>query len=138
MECEIVLEDERLRRLPARLESKGRFLVRQTAHQIEGEAKTRAAVDTGFMRNSIYVVASDESNYAERKGEAEAANSLGIMEPEMQRPDNDLEALTVVGAEYGAAVEYGTSRAAAQPYLTPAVEAVRPLWDKGLEELFDE
>lgn len=36
-----------------------------------------------------------------------------------------LEALVAVGAEYGVYVEYGTTRAPAQPYLTPAVESVR-------------
>ncbi len=143
MECEVVLEDERLRRLPAHLNAKGRSLVRQIAHQWGAEAKPRTPLDTGFLRNSIYVVASDESNYREAEAEAKASNPLAEMLGEMNRPDNDLEALVVVGAEYGAAVEYGHHLpsgefVAEQPYLAPAGEAVRPLWEKGLEELFDE
>lgn len=64
------------------------------ARDAEGGAKQRAAVDTGFMRNSI------------------AVEKVG---PGQRR--------LFVGAAYGPFVEFGTWKMAAQPFVIPAVEA---------------
>lgn len=72
-------------------------VVQATAHQIEGLAKTRCPVDTGYLRNSIQT-----------------------------RSTGALVAEVTVGARYGLYVEMGTVRSRAQPYLAPAVDAARP------------
>jgi HK97 gp10 family phage protein len=67
-------------------------LIRKVTFDTEADMKQRAPVDTGFLRNSI------QSEF-----------------------ENDLTGVIGVGAEYAAHVEYGTSRAAAQPFFEPAM-----------------
>lgn len=71
--------------------------LRDAAEEIEFLAKDIVPVDTGALRASIHVVVFDELSLQVR-----------------------------ADAHYAAFVEYGTSRMAAQPYMTPAVEAVWP------------
>jgi len=66
--------------------------IAKTALDIEADSKALCPVDTGFLRNSI---SSD-------------------IKP--------LEAEIGPTAEYGAYVEYGTSRAGPQPYITPSFD----------------
>lgn len=73
------------------------LVVAKTAHDLEAQAKDRAPVKTGNLKNSIQA-----------------------------HPRTELEWEVAVGAEYGRYVEYGTVHMGAQPYLTPAVDAVRP------------
>lgn len=80
--------------LGEQLHKKLAVIVAETALAIESDAKLLCPVDTGFLRNSI-----------------------------QYRPVADLEAEVVVGAEYGAYVEYGTYRTRPQPYLNPAFHA---------------
>lgn len=69
--------------------------VRETAFQVEADAKSLVPVDTGFLRSSIQTSIEDE-----------------------------FSAVVNVSATYAAYVEFGTSRpnSRAQPYLVPAVE----------------
>lgn len=78
---------------------------RKAAFDIEAQAKTRAAVDTGNLKNSIN------------------ANGDGL-EWRVDSP-----------AEYSVYVEFGTTRAGAQPFLVPAVEMVRPSFIAALKTL---
>lgn len=77
--------------------------VAKSAHDIEAQAKSRAPVRTGFLKNSIH---------AEQEG------------PHAWRVD--------VQAEYGAYVEFGTVRMSARPYFIPAVEQVRPSFQSAM------
>lgn len=72
-------------------------IVREAAFDIEAEAKTRAPVDTGNLKNSIQATRV-----------------------------NDLHWRVVVGAEYGVYIEFGTRFMAAQPFLVPAWRDVLP------------
>jgi HK97 gp10 family phage protein len=92
--------------ITARMRRKASALVRTTAFVIEGRAKELAAVDTGFMRSSIQT---------EQTGE--------------------LSAIVGVGAEYAPHVEFGTVKAAAQPFLGPAFDDAREGFERGLREL---
>jgi len=65
-------------------------------HDIEGRAKLKAPVDTGYLQNSIR-----SSRVGPTSWKIEA------------------------GAEYAAHVEYGTRFQAAQPYLRPALDEIR-------------
>ena len=79
-------------------------VVRTAALLCQRTAVQRAPVDTGFLRNSITVGRPDG----------------GALRP------GDLEAQVGPEAAYGAFVEFGTTRAGAQPYMTPAAEQVGP------------
>lgn len=105
--------------------------IRKAAFDCEGRAKANAPVQTGFLKSSIYVETHDSSDYdasAEPPGDAE-------MLPEIPRAENDHTAYVAVGASYGIYVEMGTVHMAAQPYLTPAMEAVRPGFTAAMEKL---
>lgn len=150
---DIKLTDDRLKNIADEVRSKASALVRRTAFAVEREAKVNAPVDTGFLRNSIYTVTDRGSSYdrtwyratralAKRHaGERRSSKTkewrrvMGLMLDEVDTP-GDLTAIVAVGAEYGIHVEYGTDRAAAQPYLSPAVDKARPDWEEGLRELF--
>lgn len=74
-------------------------VVSTAATDIRENAQAAAPVDTGNLKNSI-----------------------------QDRKTGDLQAEIAVGAEYGAYVEFGTENAPAQPYLTPAVLRVEPVF----------
>ena len=105
--------------------------VRKAAFDCEGHAKANVPVQTGFLKSSIYVETHDGSDYdasAEPPGDAE-------MLPEIPRAENAQTAYVAVGASYGVYVEMGTVKMAAQPYLVPAMEAVKPGFMAALEKL---
>ena len=100
-------------------------VVRKAAFDIQAEAASRAPVDTGFLKNSIYVVTSESSDYGSGGG---GSNLLPPVEP----PPDDKTAYIAVGANYGIYQEFGTRYMPAHPYLGPAVEAVRPGFEAAL------
>lgn len=85
----------RIPELMARVEAVSRAAPKRVADRIATDARSRAPVDTGALRSSIESVS------------VEAGKSAEVQ----------------VGVEYGAYVEYGTYKMAAQPYLSPAFEA---------------
>src|SRR5579859_141775 len=89
--------------------------IAQAAHDVEEEAKARAAVRTGYMRDHIYRVTHEGSDY----------QSGADVLPEVEKPSDDTTAYVAAGASYSIYVEMGTSRAHAQPFLLPAADAVR-------------
>lgn len=92
--------------LAAALKPKAEQLVAKGTLDVEARAKALAPVDTGNLKNSIG---------------SHAAGLTGVV---------------AVGADYGAYVEWGTTKTAAQPYLGPAVEAVRPGFEAAAAALF--
>lgn len=70
--------------------------IAKAAHDIEAHAKANAPVDTGLLQNSIV---------SRQEGDGWVVESP---------------------VDYSEHVEYGTSRMAAQPFMHPAVEIVRP------------
>lgn len=90
----------------AGMESKAETFVAKAALDIEAQAKSRAPVDTGTLKNSIQ------------------ATKVG---PAHWR--------VVVGADYGMYVEWGTGKMAAQPFLQPAILAVTPSFLRALRTL---
>lgn len=80
--------------------------VAKAARDIEADAKRRAPVDTGALRNSIQAWS-----------------------------DNPLRWYIAPHVEYAAYVEYGTRRQRAQPYMAPAAEFVRPRFIDAMKEV---
>lgn len=98
-------------------------VVKKTCFDIEARAKTAAPVDTGALKNSVYTVTSDSSDYS--------AGGL----PQVPAPADDQTGYVAVGMSYGIYQEYGTSHMPAQPYLTPAAEGVRPAFEQAMVAL---
>ena len=134
--------------------------VKKAAFDIQAHAAKNAPVETGFLRNSIYVTAAWGSTYAEdlervtappsgltksgkpRKLSAKKQAVKDKMQtdllPEIAAdPYNDHEAWIGVGASYGIYLEMGTRHMAPKPYLAPAVESVRDTFETALERIED-
>lgn len=107
--------------------------VRATAFNIVLDAQGYAPVDTGALKNSIYVVTDDNSGYQNASSDARAVSADVEMLPEMAAPKSDLTAIVAVGAEYGLYVEMGTVNAPAQPYLEPAAENNRRPFEQAMK-----
>lgn len=89
------------------IESEAKKLIMKTAFQTEGSAKRLTPVDTGHLRRSI-------STKIENGG---------------------LKATVSTNIEYAMAVEYGTSKQMAQPYMTPAYVKYKKKFEDGMEEI---
>lgn len=95
--------------------------VRATAFQVQGIAQALSPVLTGANRNSIYTKTS--------KGISGTPGELGDTFPE----PNIGEAYVGPSMEYSPYLEYGTSKMAARPYLTPAAEQAQRLFKANIK-----
>ena len=116
--------------LTAEIEKAASEIVRKTAYDLKALAQAEAPVATGFLKNSIYTVTKGESTYT-------SIPSSGPTLPEVEPPTDATTAYVAVGAEYGVYLEFGTSHMAAQPYLYPAADAVRPAFVEAMTRLED-
>src|SRR5690242_5901592 len=110
-------------------------IVNKTAFDIQAEAqKTIRAndqVDTGFMFNSVYTeVGSGDNKHPYSDAGAPVKEGQELL-PEVEKPKK-YNAVVAVAANYGYFQEFGTVHQPARPFLTPAVEKVRPEYDKAL------
>lgn len=94
--------------IAAKLPVETSTVVRKTAFDVEAHAKTIVPVDTGALKNSITT--------------------------EM---DSSVSAIVAPHTEYAEYVEFGTYKMAAQPYMTPAAEAVRPGFEAAMKQLLE-
>ncbi len=108
MSLTIKLEFNRFPEIAEALPVETGEIVKETAYEIEGEAKVRAPVDTGALRASI-----ETSHPARTRSEV------------------------ATGVEYGVYQEYGTVKMPAQPFMTPAAEAARPRFMGKMRNLED-
>lgn len=81
--------------------------LQRSALRVERKAKMKAAVDTGFMRNGIFVV------------------RVGMLRYKVASP-----------AGYSVYVELGTRKMKAQPFLGPAVKEESEVLFKNLRKMF--
>jgi len=132
IEIKIVFND--LPRLQGELRSLADKVIRKAAADIKARAQDKAPIDTGFLKNSIYMKTNRESGYAAARAEAMKSNPEATMLPEVEDP-GELSAIIAVGAEYGVYVEFGTNKAPARPYLTPATEEVRPALTEAMRRI---
>ena len=96
-----------LERLTKEMEPRAEQVLSDAAFEIETEAKMNAPVLTGALRNSIHT--ENTGRLSRTVGDA---------------------------VDYGIFQELGTSKMSAQPFLVPAVEAVRAKFEKMWEALF--
>ncbi|MGH2478202.1 MAG: HK97-gp10 family putative phage morphogenesis protein [Ktedonobacteraceae bacterium] len=106
-------------------------IIKKVAFDVQAAAQHNAPRDTGFLANSTYVKTSDSSTYGQGAGSPPKDSSLL---PEVETPD-DSTAYIAVGANYGVFPEFGTVHQAAQPYMAPSVEQVRPSFDAAISAI---
>jgi HK97 gp10 family phage protein len=107
---EVKLNTDGLDRLIKEAPEKVDSAVRATAFFVEAIAKTMSPVATGANRSSIYTKTS--------KGVSGTPGELGDILPGV----GPMEAVVGPSMGYSVFLEFGTSRMAARPYLTPAAE----------------
>lgn len=110
MSVTISVTFDRFPEIAATMPERTSQVVRKAAFDIEGQAKNRAPVDTGALKNSIST-------------EFENGGMTGVIAPHM---------------EYATFVEFGTKRMSAQPYMTPAAEAVAPAFIAAMKQMLQE
>lgn len=107
---------------------------------VRAKAAQAAPVDTGALKNSIHTVTKRSSGYASAMARAQARPKRSSRTGEMVKtiphvfpevkPRSAFEGICAVGVEYGAAQEFGIGRSGAHPYMRPAIEHVRPLFQR--------
>lgn len=105
----VTLDTKVLDRMSTEIRPKARAIVNKYGLVIAGEAAKLAPVDTAALRNSIL--------------------SESTMTGDMTFTVQD-------GVEYGVFQEFGTSKMAAQPFITPAVELWGDKFLAAFEDLF--
>ena len=96
---------------------------RMIGFELEAEAKKRAPRDTSAMSNSIYTATKKHNGYSAASGAARQANKEAETQPHPM-PTGDVIARVGPCVNYAAFVEFGTSRMASQPFLSPAAQKV--------------
>lgn len=104
----VTITKNNLGRIAVNLRPQASQVVRKAAFDVEAHAKTLVPVDTGALKASIQT---------EQTG--------------------DMSAAVTAGMEYAPYVEYGTSHGPAQPYMTPAADAVRPGYMAAVKQLVE-
>lgn len=120
---DIKLDTKKLEQLAAGIGKDCEEIMVALAFEIEAGAKSRAAVDTGAMRASIYTVTKTSDGYGSAQSAAKSANGKAALSPH-PKPSGNVVAAVGPSVEYAGHVELGTSKMAAQPFLVPAVEDV--------------
>jgi HK97 gp10 family phage protein len=109
MKVRVTLDTKTLDRITAEANKEAAVIVKAGAFAVEGQAKTRAPVDTGALKSSL----------------------------EAEENGSPLRWWVHDGVEYGIFQELGTSKMGAQPFLVPAVEAVRDNWTDLWRKFFE-
>jgi HK97 gp10 family phage protein len=102
---QVIKLDAELGQAAATIAEKVSTAVAKTALDIEADAKALCPVDTGYLRGSI-------------------SSSIGRLEAEIGPT-----------AEYGHFLEWGTSRMAPQPYMTPAFDRNEPKLEQAIGQI---
>ena len=127
-----ILDDAKLRELIQKAPDMVDEAIRATAFDVEAQAKALAAVDTGAMRSSIFTKTSKGSN-----APSSLPGDVEFVDPTPGDPEK-MKAYIAPGVEYAGFVEFGTSKQAAQPFLTPAIENADEKFEKYIKKVFGE
>jgi HK97 gp10 family phage protein len=124
----VKIEDAELTRLIAESPEMGDKFVRALAFQVQGRAQELAPVLYGVLKNSIFTKTSKSDGYsaavAAANGAAVASGREAPIIPDPTPAAKKGVAYVAPSVEYAYWQEFGTSKMAAQPYMSPAVEMV--------------
>lgn len=103
-----------LTRAGAQAGARAEVAVRKTALDVEGNAKTIVAVDTGNLKNSI------------------GTDIVG------GRTSMTVEAIIGPTAAYGRFLEYGTSRMGPRAFMGPSIDRYAPAFEQAMGQIAEE
>jgi len=108
-------------------------VVRKTAFDVQGhiqaEIGNQHLVDTGFMKNAVYVVTSEESTYGQG---AEPPKDAFLLE-EIPGPGDDTTAYVAAGANYTIYQNNGTTTIPAHGFFETGMDQGRAGMDQAME-----
>lgn len=125
MAITITIDKNDLPRIAANLEPRVSQVVRKAAFDIEAKAKMLAPVDTGNLKNSIQASVDGLSAEVTANADYAAYVEYGTA-PHVIRPRNAKVLAFQAGGKTVFAAEVNHPGTPAQPFMTPAAEAVRP------------
>lgn len=125
MAITITIDKNDLPRIAANLEPRVSQVVRKAAFDIEGKAKAAAPVDEGHLKNSIQASVDGLSAEVTANADYAAYVEYGTA-PHVIRPRNAKVLAFQAGGKTVFAAEVNHPGTPAQPFMTPAAEAVRP------------
>ena len=129
---EIKIDTREVDRIARQLNVKREAIGRRMAFQIEKRAKELAPFDTHALQNSIYTVTQKQDGYSKASSAAKSADPAVTTTPH-PTPTGNVIANVGPSVDYAEYQEFGTSKMAAQPYLTPAVEEITQKYNSGDE-----
>ena len=133
MSGELIVVYNLLPEIAAKIEDMASEAVRKSAFDIVAHSMAAAPVGpTGFLKNSHYVTVKGGVNEHPYSAVQTPAADQTLL-PEVETPAEKTTAIVAIGASYATYVEYGTVHMAARPFLTPAVELVKPQFEKALD-----
>ena len=113
------------------LKQRASRLVRTTALNIEGSAKTSMSGSKGgrtYKRRK-------KTHTASAPGEAPAIDTGALVNSLNTEMAGELSAVVGTNMEYAEALEFGSHKTAPRPLISPAFEEAEPGFDAGLKEL---
>lgn len=128
----VTLDTKRLDAILRNLAGNVEDAVAKAGFAIEGRAKIKAPVDTGALRASIYT-AMQRNSGEQAMGKAKALNPDATTVA-LPTPTDRHTAHVGPSVEYGAAIELGSVRRGATPYLLPALREVERDFAKWIGE----
>ncbi len=125
--AKIIVKYNKLPLLAARLPEAVDEIVRKTALDIEAEAKAKMS---GPKHGRMY-----GAHQASAPGEAPAVDTGKLKNAIRSEFPKRGKAIVNVAAEYGAALEFGTRKIAARPFMRPAAEKMFPDFVEACKQL---
>lgn len=123
--AKVTVDTSGLKRIAGELDPRARKVIAKAAMDVEDRARRAAPVDTGALRASIYTsggaIASD---YVAARAIAKGLNPGATFDDE-EKGEGGLNAVIGASVEYAIHQEFGTKKMGAQPFLIPALEAIR-------------
>jgi hypothetical protein len=147
MTVTVTLQADRLAQLLRQIPQRAKTAVDETADEIRDTSSQLAPRDTGSLSSSMYVSNGDESDYAQRSGQARSQNPDAIIVQEV-RPEfvlslgggsNDNAYLAVVGAAvaHGIYQELGTRFIGSRAFMIPATEGASTAFVAAMSKIAD-
>lgn len=139
--AKIMVKYDKLPILAAKLPEVVDTIVRETASDIEAEAKAQMS---GPKHGRMYSArkagagarkAGAGAHQASAPGEAPAVDTGKLKNSIRARFPKRCRAVVNVAAEYGAALEFGTRKIAARPFMRPAAEKALPAFVEACKRL---
>lgn len=120
---DVDVDSRELNRILRELPGRRRDNVRAVAFIAEGRMKQGSPFDTGANRSSVYTETGSVGAYQQAAGAARSRRP-DVRTARLPIPENDGVVHVGPTTDYAAALEFGTSKQPARPYVVPAVRGL--------------